>query len=64
MYRPACLAPFPADLADSLLDQALSQIGLAKDRLADLTDAERQCLDDATWRLVTAADISDIPCHD
>jgi len=64
MYRPSCLDPFPADLADSLLDQALSQIGLAKDRLANLTDSEKQRLDDATWRLVTAADVSDRPCHD
>jgi len=64
MYRPKCLAPFPADLADSLLDQALSQIGLAKDRLSNLTAAEKARLDDAVWRLVTAADVSDKPCHD
>jgi len=64
MYRPKCLDPFPADLADSLLDQALSQIGLSKDRLVDLADDEKKRLDDASWRLVTAADVSDKPCHD
>jgi len=64
MYHPACLTPFPADLADSLLEQALSQIGLPKDRLSDLTDSEKARLDDAVWRLVTAADVGDEPCHD
>jgi len=64
MYRPACLEPFPADLADSLLAQALEGIGLAQDRLANLTDDERRRLDEAVWRLVTAADVSDRPCGD
>jgi len=64
MYCPACLVPFPADLADSLLDQALDTLGLAKDRLEILTDDEKRRLDEATWRLVTAADVSDKPCGD
>jgi len=64
MYRPACLEPFPADLADSLLEQALETLGLAKGRLAELADDEKRRLDAAAWRLVTAADISDHPCHD
>jgi len=64
MYRPACLAPFPTDLADSILDQALESIGLAKDRLANLTDDEKRRLDEATWRLVTAADVGDKTCGD
>lgn len=64
MYRPDCLSPFSADLADSLLEQALESVGLAKDRLANLTDDEKRRLDEATWRLVTAADVSDKPCGD
>jgi len=62
MYRPDCLSPFPADLADSLLDQALQTLGIAKDRLDNLTADEKRRLDDAAWRLVTAADVSDKPC--
>ena len=64
MYFPSCLAPFPIDLADSLLDQALQTVGLAKERLANLTDDEKRRLDEVTWRLVTAADVSDKPCGD
>lgn len=63
-YRPDCLTPFPADLADALLAMALEKTGLAPDRLADLTEAERRRLDEAAWRLVTAADVSDRPCGD
>jgi len=64
MYIPACFAPFPAPLADSLLDQALSQMGLSKERLENLSEEEKARLDNAAWRLVTAADVSDKPCHD
>jgi len=64
MYRPSCLAPFPTDLAESLIDQALDTLGIAKDRLDNLADDEKRRLDEATWRLVTAADVSDKPCHD
>ena len=64
MYRPECLNPFPPDLADSLLEMALERTGIAKERLANLTDEEKHRLDEATWRLVTAADVSDKPCGD
>ena len=64
MYRPECLNPFPADLADSLLEMALERTGLTKGRLENLTEEEKRRLDDATWRLVTAADVSDKPCGD
>ena len=64
MYRPACLDPFPADLADSLLAMALDRSGLSKDRLENLSDDEKRRLDEVTWRLVTAADVSDKPCGD
>ena len=63
-YRPACLDPFPADLADSLLEMALERTGLARERLGGLTDDEKRRLDEVTWRLVTAADVSDKPCGD
>lgn len=64
MYRPACLDPFPADLADSLLAMALDRSGLVLERMDGLTDDEKRRLDEATWRLVTAADVSDKPCDD
>ena len=64
MYRPACLDPFPADLADSLLAMALDRSGLSRERLARLSDDERRRLDEVAWRLVTAADVSDKPCGD
>ena len=64
MYRPACLDPFPADLADSLLAMALDRSGLSKDRLENLSDDDKHRLDEVTWRLVTAADVSDRPCGD
>ena len=64
MYRPECLNPFPADLADSLLEMALERTGIARERLESLSDDERRRLDEATWRLVTAADVSDKPCDD
>ena len=64
IYRPDCLIPFPADLADSLLEMALERTGLSKERLESLTEEEKRHLDDATWRLVTAADVSDKPCGD
>lgn len=64
MYRPECLNPFPADLADSLLAMALERTGLTKDRLEGLTDEEKLRLDEVTWRLVIAADVSDKPCGD
>ena len=64
MYRPACLDPFPTDLADSLLAMALDRSGLSRERLARLSDEERRRLDEETWRLVTAADVSDKPCGD
>jgi len=64
MYCPCCLEPFPSDLADSLVGQALDAIGIPKDRLDNLTDDEKRRLDEVTWRLVTAADVSDKPCHD
>jgi len=64
MYPPSILNPFPADLADSLLAQALERIGLSQDRLADLSADEKRRLGEETWRLVTAADVSDKPCHD
>ena len=63
-YRPASLNPFPADLADSLLEMALERTGLARERLGGLTDDEKRRLDEVTWRLVTAADVSDKPCGD
>lgn len=63
-YRPDCLNPFPADLADSLLEMALERTGLARERLGGLTDDEKRRLDEVTWRLVTAADVSDKPCGD
>ena len=64
MYRPECLNPFPRDLADSLMEMALARTGLTEARLADLTDEEKRRLDEVTWRLVTAADVSDKPCGD
>ena len=64
MYRPACLDPFPADLADSLLAMALDRSGLVWERMDGLTDDEKRRLDEVTWRLVTAADVSDKPCDD
>ena len=64
VYRPDCLGPFPSDLADSLLEMALARTGLGHDRLANLTDEEKRRLDEVTWRLVTAADVSDTPCGD
>jgi len=64
MYRPSCLAPFPTDLADSLLDQVLENLGIAKASLGNLSDDEKRRLDEAAWRLVTAADVSDKPCAD
>ena len=64
MYRPDCLNSFPSDLADSLLEMALERTGLARERLEGLSDEERRRLDDMTWRLVTAADVSDTPCGD
>ena len=64
MYRPACLDPFPTDLADSLLAMALDRSGLSRERLARLSDDERRRLDEVAWRLVTAADVSDKPCGD
>ena len=64
MYRPGCLNPFPADLADSLMEMAMERTGIAKERLANLSDDERRRLDDVAWRLVTAADICDEPCGD
>ena len=64
MYRPECLNPFPQDLADSLMEMALERTGLTEERLANLTDEERRRLDEITWRLVTAADVSDKPCGD
>ena len=64
MYRPECLNPFPPDLADSLMEMALERTGIAKERLANLTDDEKRRLDEATWRLVTAADVGDKPCSD
>ena len=64
MYRPECLNPFPADLSDSLMEMALERTGIAKERLANLTDDEKKRLDEVAWRLVTAADVSDKPCSD
>ena len=64
MYKPECLNPFPDDLADSLMEMALERTGIAKERLANLTDDEKRRLDEVTWRLVTAADVSDTPCGD
>ena len=64
MYRPVCLSPFPADLADALLAMALERTGIPADRLENLTDEEKRMLDEVTWRLVTAADVSDKPCGD
>lgn len=64
MYKPECLNSFPQDLADSLLEMALERTGLSKERLASLTGEEKQRLDEVTWRLVTAADVSDKPCGD
>ena len=64
MYRPECLNPFPADLSDSLMEMALERTGIAKERLTNLTDDEKRRLDEVTWRLVTAADVSDKPCGD
>ena len=62
MYRPECLNPFPDDLADSLMEMALERAGIAKERLENLPDDEKRRLDEVTWRLVTAADVSDTPC--
>ena len=64
MYRPECLNPFPADLADSLWEMALERTGLSPERLANLSDEEKRRLDEVAWRLVTAADVSDRPCGD
>ena len=64
MYRPECLGPFPADLADSLMEMALERTGLSKERLENPTDEEKRRLDEVMWRLVTAADVSDTPCGD
>ena len=64
MYRPECLNPFPEDLADSLMDMALERMGIAKERLANLSDEEKRRLDEVTWRLVTAADVSEEACCD
>lgn len=64
MYRPECLNPFPADLADSLMEMALERTGIVKARLADPSDDEKRRLDEDVWRLVTAADVSDKPCGD
>ena len=64
MYKPECLNPFPDDLADSLMEMALERTGIAKERLANLSDDEKRRLDEVTWRLVTAADVSDKPCGD
>ena len=61
-YRPACLDPFPADLADSLMEMALERTGLDPERLVNLSDEEKRRLDEVVWRLVTAADVSDTPC--
>ena len=61
-YRPACLDPFPVDLADSLLEMALERTGFGRERLTDLSDDEKSRLDAVVWRLVTAADVSDTPC--
>lgn len=63
-YRPECLSPFPADLAESLLEMALERTGIVQERLENLTDDEKRSVDEATWRLVTAADVSDKPCGD
>lgn len=63
-YRPACLNPFPTDLADSLLEMALDRTGLTLERLESLSADEKRRLDEVTWRLVTAADVSDNPCGD
>lgn len=64
MYRPECLKPFPADLADSLMEMALARTGISGERLENPTDEEKRRLDEAAWRLVTAADVSDKPCGD
>ena len=64
MHKPECLNPFPDDLADSLMEMALERTGIAKERLANLTDDEKRRLDEVAWRLVTAADVSDKPCDD
>lgn len=64
IYRPSCLASFPADLADSLLEMAREQTGLSKHQLENLSDDDKRRLDEVTWRLVTAADVSDSPCAD
>ena len=64
MYKPECLNPFPADLADSLLEMALERTGLSRELLENPTDEEKRRLDEVAWRLVTAADVSDRPCGD
>ena len=64
MYKPECLNPFPDAFADSLLEMALARTGLSRERLEDLSDEEKRRLDEVTWRLVTAADVSDRPCGD
>ena len=64
MYYPKCLEPFPEDLADSLLEQALGSLGWSAERLDGLSEADRVRLDETVWRLVTAADVSDTPCGD
>lgn len=62
MYHPECLDPFPPEVAEGLLEMALSRTGIARAKLNDLTAEERQRLDANLWRLVTAADIPDTPC--
>ena len=64
MYKPDCLKPFPDALADSLIEMALERTGISRDRLESLSDEEKRRLDEVTWRLVTAADVSDTPCGD
>ena len=46
------------------MEMALERTGLAKERLENPTDEEKQRLDEVMWRLVTAADVSDKPCGD
>ena len=47
MYRPECLNPFPADLADSLLEMALERTGLSRERLENPSDEEKKRLVDS-----------------
>ncbi len=63
-YHPSILDSFPADLADSLLEMALERTGIKRNELAHLSDDDKKRLDEVTWRLVTAADVSDSPCAD